>query len=399
VIGKTDDQLIDTEGAAHITAIKQAVLDKGNPLHKQIRAKIKGKHYHYQIIAEPMRNSSGSIEGILGVGIDITSQVEKNDELERSRNHFIQLADSIAEICLTLNKDLRVTYWGKTLGVLTGFPPEKALGKHVTDLYELFPKRKRLVNIIREVILTGQIARTTYKHLDKIFGLNIYPFTDGVTIIAYNKSDIACIRSGYSALREKDLKNTAQAIHNDLGQYLSALSLKCAEMEMNMMKGESPALNNIMSMHNLCISASDSLRYLTQSILWRAGDAISDKHIIECICHTIEKTFGIVIRRAIPEFFLPEGLFEREHIVKFIQEGLTNAAKHSNASEISLKIECSNEYFSYCIFDNGCGFDISHAGNGIGLKMMRFNADELAAEMKINSDSRGTSIVLNLPRY
>jgi hypothetical protein len=391
--------LIGGEDAMHVTAMKKKVLKTGIPLQKQVRAKIKGKQYHYQVIAEPMRSSNGTIEGILGAGIDITTLVEKNEELERSRDHFLRLADSIAEICLTLNKDFRVTYWGKTLGQLSGISPEKALGRHVEELYQIFPKKKRLVTIIREVFLTGRIARTTYKYLDIIYELNMYPFADGVTIIAYGKSHDSCLRSSYAALREKELKSTAQTIHNDLGQYLSALSLRCAEMEVRIKKGEILAREDIESIHTLCISATDSLRQLVQSILWRAGDAISDAHIIQCICNTIEKAFGVVIKAHIPEVFFPRGIFEREHILKFIQEALTNSAKHSGVPEVSLNIECTSEYFSYIISDKGCGFDVSQAGKGLGLKMMQFNAEELAAEMNITSGCDGTTVTLLIPRY
>jgi PAS domain-containing protein len=399
MIGKTDRQLFDSEDAVTITSIKQKVLETGIPLHTQVRARIKGKQYYYQLIAEPMKNSSGIVEGILGAGIDISPLVEKNQELERSRDHFLRLADSIAEICLTLNKDLRVTYWGKTLGQLSGISPEKALGKPVEELYPLIPKRKRLVNLIREVFLTGRIARTTYKHLDKTYDFNMYPLADGVTIIAYSKPDKSCCRSSYIALWENELKNTAQTIHNDFGQYLSALSMRCAEMVMKAKRGVSPVYEDIVSIHKICICALDSLRHLTQSILWRAGDAIPDTNIIQCICGTIEKSFGVVIEARMPESFIPEGIFERKHIMKFIQEALTNAAKHSGVSEVSLKIESNREYFSYIISDKGCGFDVSQAGKGMGLKMMQFNADELAAEMKLTSNGGGTTVTLLLPRY
>ncbi|HEX2955501.1 MAG TPA: ATP-binding protein, partial [Chitinispirillaceae bacterium] len=304
-----------------------------------------------------------------------------------------------AEICFSLDRSLKVTYWGKTLGQISRIPPDRAVGRYVEELYTLFPRRERLVNLISEVFRTEKVVRTTYKYSKKIYDFNMYPFSDGVMVIALCKSQDSRFQFSYSELWERELKNTIQTIHNDLGQYVAALSLHCAELEFKVKSGSVISCEEISNINKICSGTSDSLRNLMQSILWRAGNEVPDANIIQCVCTTIEKSFGVVIDVQTQKNPFPSGIFEREHIIKFIQEALLNAAKHSGSHSISLSIDHNERYLIYSICDKGHGFDVTGERNGMGLKMMQFNADELAGEMKITSGVTGTTVTLLIPRY
>ena len=83
------------------------------------------------------------------------------------------------------------------------------------------------------------------------------------------------------------------------------------------------------------------------------------------------------------------------HILRIVQESVTNAVKHSGASEVSVS------YYSKPgtppvieISDNGQGFNWDkNTVDGRGLKNLRFRAKELEADLEISS-STGTTISL-----
>ena len=95
---------------------------------------------------------------------------------------------------------------------------------------------------------------------------------------------------------------------------------------------------------------------------------------------------------------------QKLHIFRIVQESLTNAIKHSGASELSLIIREENGSLIFLISDDGKGFsdkdnkakpadDSTH----LGLKGMKSRAEILKAELVINSNAEsGTQVRLKL---
>lgn len=85
-----------------------------------------------------------------------------------------------------------------------------------------------------------------------------------------------------------------------------------------------------------------------------------------------------------------EGTFFR-----IAQEALTNVARHSQASLVTLQLDI-NAIVSLSIRDNGCGFDTRHISKpGVGLASMRERMDALQGQIEIQSQKgQGTTIIV-----
>ena len=95
---------------------------------------------------------------------------------------------------------------------------------------------------------------------------------------------------------------------------------------------------------------------------------------------------------------------QKLHIFRIVQESLTNAIKHSGASELSLIVREENGSLIFLISDDGKGFsdkdnkakpadDSTH----LGLKGMKSRAEILKAELVINSNAEsGTQVRLTV---
>jgi signal transduction histidine kinase len=86
-------------------------------------------------------------------------------------------------------------------------------------------------------------------------------------------------------------------------------------------------------------------------------------------------------------------------IYYIIQEAVSNSVKHSNATEIKVKIGFDLRSIIVEINDNGKGFNKSSArGNRkYGLSSMQERAASTDGILNINSDSKGTKIILIVP--
>ncbi len=87
----------------------------------------------------------------------------------------------------------------------------------------------------------------------------------------------------------------------------------------------------------------------------------------------------------------------RRNFYLIFKEALNNLVKYSNASRVSILLTHSTNFITLLIRDNGVGFDTDQPYSGSGLLNMKSRAEEMKAELKIESETgSGSSIELKL---
>jgi signal transduction histidine kinase len=82
---------------------------------------------------------------------------------------------------------------------------------------------------------------------------------------------------------------------------------------------------------------------------------------------------------------------------RLVQEALTNAAKHSRASHVSVVVRRTEESIEINVTDNGVGFDTDQATEGFGLSGMRERLALSQSVLTISSaPGDGTTVAANL---
>jgi signal transduction histidine kinase len=85
-------------------------------------------------------------------------------------------------------------------------------------------------------------------------------------------------------------------------------------------------------------------------------------------------------------------------LYRLVQEALTNAVKHSEASLVAVEVREIAETILVEVRDDGCGFDASSTGRGFGLVGMRERVALARGSLEIDSAAgRGTAIKAELP--
>jgi signal transduction histidine kinase len=90
--------------------------------------------------------------------------------------------------------------------------------------------------------------------------------------------------------------------------------------------------------------------------------------------------------------------FARETLVRIMREGVTNAVRHANASEINVELSNGRDV-RLRISDNGLGFDPgTETGAGFGISSMRERARLAGGDLRLVSQpGAGTEIEVVLP--
>jgi signal transduction histidine kinase len=86
-------------------------------------------------------------------------------------------------------------------------------------------------------------------------------------------------------------------------------------------------------------------------------------------------------------------------LYRIVQESLTNAMKHANATRIVIVLACKGRQVTLRIEDDGCGFDVARVGaSRHGLIGMRHRMLAVRGEVHIDAEpGRGTIVSARVP--
>jgi PAS domain S-box-containing protein len=86
------------------------------------------------------------------------------------------------------------------------------------------------------------------------------------------------------------------------------------------------------------------------------------------------------------------------HLYRIAQEAVTNAVKHSGAKNVLITLDRNETHTCVSVHDDGKGFVPRKRGKGLGLHMMRYRANALGGELKIERRrTGGTDITCVIP--
>ena len=86
------------------------------------------------------------------------------------------------------------------------------------------------------------------------------------------------------------------------------------------------------------------------------------------------------------------------HLYRIAQEAVTNAVKHSEAKNVLITLDRNRTHTCISVQDDGKGFVVKRRGKGLGLHMMRYRANALGGELKIERRrTGGTDVTCVIP--
>jgi signal transduction histidine kinase len=87
-----------------------------------------------------------------------------------------------------------------------------------------------------------------------------------------------------------------------------------------------------------------------------------------------------------------------EEVYKIVTEALSNAFRHSGASNIEVAVQSDDDFCSVIVRDDGEGFDPAEVSGGMGLTNLTTRAQGRGGTVGITSDSStGTTVEVKLP--
>lgn len=80
-----------------------------------------------------------------------------------------------------------------------------------------------------------------------------------------------------------------------------------------------------------------------------------------------------------------------------IQEAVSNGIRHAEAGSIIIRQELVDDQVRIVVEDDGIGISSRQDASGMGLKIMRYRAERIGAELAVQpGDPAGTRIIVTL---
>jgi signal transduction histidine kinase len=187
-------------------------------------------------------------------------------------------------------------------------------------------------------------------------------------------------------ISQREQERIGHDLHDGLGQELTGVSLLLKSLE-DAIERDAPQLRSrVHSVRDMVEQSIATARSLAQGLSPVHLDRDGFAGALEQLAASSESLYGIPVRFAAQgSSRLPE-LPGAADLYRIAQEAVRNAARHSGASEIRIKLAVDREKLVISVEDDGSGISqAARASGGMGLKIMRYRASILGATLEIGA--------------
>jgi PAS domain S-box-containing protein len=320
------------------------------------------------------------------------------------------LLDAMAEMVILVDLQGNILWANHTASKQFDKPMEALIGVSIWDVYPS-QKTNHYKILFNKVVKTGHSLSFIDKDDVRWVELSIYPINNSngkPEEIAFLARDITAQIEAEEALKRVSLQlifaqederhRISQDLHDEIGQQMTALLLELHSVQSALGKDHALFANNIESAIRNLEAIMKGLRQVFYQLY---PPSLHNNALIEVLnahCSSFTRSTGIYIDLSCPDDFPALSNIYEVTLYRFVQEGLTNAAKHGKASSVWINLDASGDEINISLEDDGLGFDPMSLLPGLGIKGIQERFMMLKGSFEIESSpGKGTKIFGSLP--
>lgn len=197
--------------------------------------------------------------------------------------------------------------------------------------------------------------------------------------------------------QEKERQYIGAELHDNVNQVLAS-SLLVLGMIKNEKMNKKDTLEFIETGKGYINSAIEELRKLSHELAPASFDNSTLKDAFENLFQSFNLNNRFKIKFSFDEKCNTVSDNIQINLYRILQEQMKNIVKYADANKIEISLILSGGIIAMRISDNGKGFNVKTAKNGIGLSNIKKRAESLSGKFKLNSaQGKGCEILIEIP--
>jgi signal transduction histidine kinase len=240
------------------------------------------------------------------------------------------------------------------------------------------PPKEGAVRPDEELYLRGQELQAARKKIDEAYQL---------------------LASRLLLIREEEQARLARDLHDNLGSLLTGINIDLTNLERRLEQGKiAEAISKLRDARKDVAETILAVRRMATELRPAVLDQMGLQEAVKLHAQEFQERSGIVVHLDDSAGDLSLDDTQRTALFRVAQESLTNVARHSKASRVTVSLERNDTALLLTITDDGIGFKPMHGPTrSLGLLGMEERARLIGAAFHVNTGASGTSILVQLP--
>ncbi len=217
-----------------------------------------------------------------------------------------------------------------------------------------------------------------------------------------SREELRLLSGSIQAAREQEKARLARELHDDLGQQLTALKLDITILEDELLARTDHGLllSHVQGMFSLLDTTVLAVRRIAADLRPPILDDLGLEPSIEWLVEDFSQRYAIPVTASLETGNFDFAADAATAVFRIVQEGLTNIARHANATSVELSLRQDERGFVLRLVDNGrgCSTRDASARNSFGLLGVRERVHLLGGTLQIvSAPDAGFQLAVVLP--
>lgn len=192
--------------------------------------------------------------------------------------------------------------------------------------------------------------------------------------------------------QESTLRSLSRELHDEFGQTLTAVGMALQRAHRTLDSSFAKLRAELQEVHTAVQTMLDRMRHLSHSLHPVVLEGMGLVGAMEAHIPRFESRTGIAVRFLRPPRELNVPRDTAIHVYRVFQEALSNAARHSGATLVEVRLSADTTTLRLEIEDDGTGFR-QPQGSGMGVVSMRERAGIAGGSIEYLEGQRGGALV------
>lgn len=370
----------------------------------------------------PERQADGSIVWY-GFLHDVTARKRAEEMLRISKNKFKTLTENVPDVIIRYDREGQRIYANPVFASLTGLQVEGSAGLHSKVRWGGSIPKDEYRGLVKKVMDTGQpaegfmdwqypdgrIAHHFYRVVPErnqkgevigalAIGRDITALKEAERRLQESREQLRQLAAYRDTVREEERKYIARELHDELGQFLSALRMQASMLRMRFGTDNPALIDHVNGMIQL---VDDNIQ-VVRNISTALRPAMLDLGIVaalEWLAQEFEEYSGVPCDLRV----MKQADDMEEHcattLFRVVQESLNNVMRHAGAKRVAIQLVRTGAHYRLKVSDDGKGFDPDTVSKkSLGLVGMRERVLMLGGDIRIASEpGSGTALEVDIP--